>query len=69
MKTAELRKLKQAELEAKLNEVRAELQEAKRSQAAGELVNPRVITNNRKAIARLNTLIKEANVQDKKEDK
>lgn len=69
MKTAELRKLKQAELEAKLIEVRAELQEAKRSQAAGELVNPRVITNNRKAIARLNTLIKEANVQDKKEDK
>lgn len=68
MKTAELRKLNKAELEAKLQEAHKELQDAKRSQAAGELVNPRTITTTRRTIARLHTLIKETNVQDK-EDK
>lgn len=68
MKTAELRKLTTSELEAKLAETRQELSDAKRAQAAGELVNPRIITKSRKNIARLSTLIKQSNVQDK-EDK
>lgn len=67
MKVAELRKLSTQELEAKLAETRKELTAAKRSQAAGELVNPRTITNNRRLIARLNTLLVQSKVQ-KKED-
>lgn len=34
--------------------------EAKRSHAAGELVNPRVLTHTRKEIARINTAIRAA---------
>jgi ribosomal protein L29 len=39
--------------------------EAKRSHAAGELVNPRVLTNTRKEIARLLTAIKAAEREQK----
>lgn len=49
------------ELAAKQND----LFEAKRSHAAGELVNPRVITHTRKEIARLNTAIRAAELEPK----
>ena len=46
------------ELTAQLQEKQTDLHEAKRSHAAGELVNPRVITQTRKEIARLKTSIR-----------
>jgi ribosomal protein L29 len=49
------------DLTAKQND----LFEAKRSHAAGELVNPRVITNTRKEIARLHTAIRAAELEQK----
>lgn len=67
MKAAELRKLTQPELEAKLTEAQTELTAAKRSQAAGELVNPRVITTTRRSIARLKTLLVQSKVQEKED--
>ncbi len=57
------------QLTAKLSEVRQDLLEAKRSNAAGELVNPRVITNTRKEIARLSTAIRAAELAQVKESK
>lgn len=42
---------------------------AKRSHAAGELVNPRAITLVRKDIARLHTAIRAAELADAKESK
>ena len=47
------------DLEKDLQAKRADLVEAKRANAAGELVNPRVITAYRKDIARLMTQINE----------
>lgn len=44
-----------------------DLLEAKRSHAAGELVNPRVITATRKEIARLHTAIRAAELAEVKE--
>ena len=41
--------------------------EAKRSHAAGELVNPRVLTHTRKEIARINTAIRAAEIAAVKE--
>ena len=43
--------------------------EAKRSHAAGELVNPRVLTHTRKEIARINTAIRAAEIAAAKESK
>lgn len=43
--------------------------QAKRSNAAGELTNPRVITANRKEIARLHTAIRAAEIVALKENK
>jgi len=40
-----------------LSEKRSDLLEAKKSHAAGELINPRVLTSTRKDIARLLTKI------------
>ncbi len=45
------------DLHAKLAELRKELADAKRSQAANELPNPRVITKTRKEIARTLTAL------------
>lgn len=67
MKVAELRKLDKTALEAKLAEAKSELNAAKRSQAAGELVNPRVITNTRRLIARIHTLVNQPKVQEKED--
>lgn len=41
--------------------------EAKRSNAAGELVNPRVITSTRKEIARISTAIRSLELAEQKE--
>ena len=54
------------QLKEELITKRSDLLEAKRSNAAGELVNPRVITNTKKEIARLLTAIK-ATEQEQKE--
>jgi len=55
----------QVELVAKI----ADQLVAKRSNAAGELVNPRVITHTRKEIARLHTAIRAAEIAAQKEIK
>lgn len=53
-----------ADLHNELAEKRKDLVEAKRSNAAGELVNPRVITSYRKEIARLLTEINQKKEQE-----
>lgn len=57
------------ELRATLAEKQTDLLEAKRSNAAGELVNPRVITKTRKEIARISTAIRAAELAQEKESK
>lgn len=52
-----------AELETKL----VDQLETRRSHAAGELINPRVLTHLRKDIARLNTAIRAAELAEQKE--
>lgn len=67
---------KKAEEVKTLDQLREELAtkqqdqlEAKRSHAAGELVNPRVLTHTRKEIARLQTAIRAAELAADKESK
>jgi ribosomal protein L29 len=55
------------QLQAKLVETRNDFLEAKRSHAAGELVNPRVLTHTRKEIARISTAIRAAELAADKE--
>ena len=55
------------QLQAKRAETQNDLLEAKRSHAAGELVNPRVLTHTRKEIARLSTAIRAAELDAQKE--
>lgn len=55
----------QTELQGKI----ADQLQAKRSNASGELVNPRVITSLRKDIARLHTAIRAAELSGLKESK
>lgn len=55
------------ELRATLATKRQDMLEAKRSNAAGELVNQRVITSTRKEIARLLTAIRAAELAGKEE--
>ena len=55
------------QLQNKLAEKQAEMLEVKRSHAAGELANPRVITHTRKEIARLATAIRAAQLAADKE--
>lgn len=57
------------ELAAQLQEKQTDLHEAKRSHASGELVNPRVITQTRKEIARLKTTIRLHELGSEKESK
>ncbi len=59
MKVAELRGKKPAELTKLLADTQKELADARRGLAAGELVNPRVITQHRKTIARIMTVMRE----------
>ena len=53
------------QLRAELATKRADQIAAKRSHAAGELVNPRVLTVTRKEIARLHTAIRAAELSEK----
>lgn len=66
-KAAEVKTVDQlrADIEAK----RTDLLEAKRSHAAGELANPRVITATRKEIARLLTVLAAEETKEQKESK
>ena len=57
------------ELATQLATKQTDLHEAKRSHAAGELVNPRVITQTRKEIARLKTTIRQQELSGEKESK
>jgi ribosomal protein L29 len=61
-KAPEVKTLKQ--LKEELTAKRNDLLESKRSNAAGELVNPRVITKTKKEIARLLTAIKTAELSE-----
>ena len=58
MKYSELTSMKEAELHDKLAEMRKEYVESTRSHAAGELANPRVLTAQRRDIARVKTALK-----------
>lgn len=55
------------QLQATLTTKQQDLLEFRRSHAAGELVNPRVITHTRKEIARLHTAIRAAEKTEVKE--
>lgn len=67
--TKDLRSQTVAELNDTLKTVKADLAEAKRSHAAGELVNPRVLSMFKKTIARVQTLIVEKTREaERKED-
>ena len=59
MKVSELRAKKPAELSKLLQDTQKELADARRGLAAGELVNPRAITLQRKTIARIMTIMSE----------
>lgn len=59
MKVAELKSKKPAELSTLLAETQKELADARRGLAAGELQNPRMITQHRKTIARIMTVMSE----------
>lgn len=58
-----------AQLQEDLAAKVTDMLEAKRSHAAGELVNPRVLTTTRKEIARLHTAIRAAELNEQKESK
>ena len=60
MDATELRTKSVADLQKLLAEKRAELSENKRSLAAGELPNPRVVGNIRRDIARILTCLNQA---------
>lgn len=60
MKASELRGKSVAELDKLLVEKRTELVGNLRSLAAGELPNPRVVSSNRRDIARIHTCLTEA---------
>lgn len=53
------------QLREELTAKQSDLLDSKRSHAAGELVNPRVLTNTRKEIARLHTAIRAAELAEK----
>lgn len=66
------KKVKKAEEVKSIEQLRADLQAkqtdmlaARKSHAAGELVNPRVLTTTRKEIARLNTAIRALELSEK----
>jgi len=64
----DLRKESIAELNDTLETVKADLAEARRSHAAGELVNPRVLSMFKKTIARVQTLIVEKTREAKRKE-
>jgi ribosomal protein L29 len=56
------------QLQEELVKLRADLLESRKSHAAGELVNPRVLTVQRRGIARLLTALSSANKSAVKEE-
>lgn len=66
--TKDLRSQNVTELNDTLKTVKADLAEAKRSHAAGELVNPRVLSMFKKTIARVQTLIVEKTREAKRKE-
>lgn len=68
-KTAKATEVKTlAQLQEELVKLRADHQESRRSHRMGELVNPHVLTTQRKQIARALTAIKQAEVSAKEEN-
>ncbi|MGY4893378.1 MAG: 50S ribosomal protein L29 [Candidatus Saccharimonadota bacterium] len=65
-KAAEVKTL--AQLQEELVTLQADQLESQRSHRAGELVNPHVITVQRKSIARTKTLIRQAEIAAAKEE-
>lgn len=65
-KTVEVKTL--AQLHEELATLRNDLQESRRSHRMGELVNPRVIGTQRKAIARALTAIKQQSTAEAKKE-
>lgn len=59
MDVKDLRKMTVADLDKKLVEKHTELSDSRRSLAAGELKNPRVVRTQRKEIALLKTILAE----------
>ena len=55
------------DLQAQLAQLRQELSDARRSLAANELPNPRVVSNTRREIARTLTALNAAKTKTKKE--
>ena len=62
-KAAEVKTVEQ--LQKELIEKQADLLEARRGHALGELANPRVLTSTKKEIARLHTAIRAAEIAAK----
>ena len=62
MKASELRKLSQAELDAKLLELKKELFNLRFQMATGQLENPMQLKQVRKDIARAKTVIREREI-------
>lgn len=65
MKHADIAKLDAKGLTAALNEARTELVEKQRGLRSGELQNPRAITELRKRIARILTVMNQKTNEDK----
>jgi ribosomal protein L29 len=63
IKASEVKTIEQ--LQQELATKRADLLEARRGHAAGELANPRVLTSTKKAIAKLLTAIRAAENSEK----
>jgi len=66
MKPSELRAKKPAELTKLLADTTKELNDARRGLHAGELANPRVITQKRRLIAQINTVARETTANEEK---
>ena len=59
MKASEIRKLSAAEMDAKLAELKKELFNLRFQHATNQLDNPRVITELKRTIARVKTILRE----------
>lgn len=66
MKVSELRAKSAADLAKLLADTQKELNDARRGLHAGELANPRVITQKRRLIAQINTVAQEATANEEK---
>jgi large subunit ribosomal protein L29 len=66
MKTAEIRELSIKELEERIDTEKAQLLKLKLNHSISPLDNPMKITNTRKNIARLKTILTERNLKENK---